>query len=216
MLLEAGTYAYDASQWRRYVLSSQAHNLVLVDGGGQQRKKHPETYVAKSPLDADFQSTEKFDFARGVYEDGFAGGIRARHTREVLFDKPNGLFIVRDQLASLDDREHLFEVARHLDAPRLLSEPQKGIYETQIANGGNLRLVTQTGDGLTCRVVKGQEKPVVQGWQPLEPLPGIRPIPCVICGRSGKRVEFLTVFQPLRTGKNCASARSISTRAPLT
>ena len=95
---------------------------MLVDGGGQQRKKHPETYVATRPLDADYQSTDMFDFARGVYEDGFAGGNRARHTREILFDKSNGLFIVRDQLVSLDDRQHLFEAIWHLDAPRLLGD----------------------------------------------------------------------------------------------
>jgi hypothetical protein len=200
LLVEGGTYTYDASPWRSYVKSSLAHNLVLVDGGGQQRKKHPVTNVADSPTDAGFLSDKNIDFARGVYDDGFEGGIRARHTREVLFDKTNKLFVVRDQLASLDGKEHLYEALWHLDAPRLLNEPERGIYETQTESGGNLRLVAQTGDGLECRVVKGQEKPVVQGWQPLEPRPGIRPIPCVICSRSGERVEFLSVFQPLLTG----------------
>ena len=41
------------------------------------------------------------------------------------------------------------------DAPRLLSEPQKGIYETQIANGGILRLVTQTGGERLCKLRPG-------------------------------------------------------------
>jgi hypothetical protein len=146
-------------------------------------------------------SAETFDFARGVYDEGFDGGARARQTREVLFDKPDKLFVVRDQLAALDDREHLCEALWHLDTPRLLREPQKGIYETQIKNGGNLRMVTQMGEGLECRVVEGQEKPVVQGWLPTEiPSRGVRPIPCIICGRSGKYVEFCTLFQPLKTG----------------
>ena len=78
---------------------------------GSTRKKHPETWLAKSPLDADFQTNDKFDFARGIYDDGFEGGIRARHTREVLFDKANKLFVVRDQLESLDGREHLYRIA---------------------------------------------------------------------------------------------------------
>jgi hypothetical protein len=201
VLVEGGTYDYDASQWRRYVLSSRAHNLVLVDGGDQKRKSVPGSRLAKAPLDAGFQSNEAFDFARGVYDEGFDGGARARHTREVLFDKSNKLFIVRDQLVALDDREHLFEALWHLDTPQLLSDPQKGVYETQIKNGGNLRMVVQTGEGLACRVVKGQEKPVVQGWLPAESPPrSVRPIPCIICGRSGKRIEFCTLFQPLVTG----------------
>ncbi len=201
LLVEGGTYDYDASQWRQYVLSSRAHNVVLVDGGGQQRKKHPESKLAKSPLDADFQTNDKFDFARGIYEEGFEGGANVRHAREILFDKSKRLFVIRDQLESLDGREHLFEALWHLDAPRLTSDPPKGIYETQTESGRNLRLVTQTGDGLNCRVVQGQEKPVVQGWLPADDPPrSVRPIPCVVCGRSGKRAEFLTVFQPLKSG----------------
>jgi hypothetical protein len=199
LLVEAGTYDYDASQWRRYVLSSRAHNLVLVDGGDQTRKKNPESKLAKGRLDAGFQTNEKFDFARGIYDEGFEGGANVRHTREVLFDKVNRLFLIRDQLESIDDREHLFEALWHLDAPKLTSDPPKGTYETQTESGHNLRLVAQTGDGLECRVVQGQEKPVVQGWLPGEPPLGVRPIPCVICARNGKKADFLTVFQPLNT-----------------
>jgi hypothetical protein len=82
-----------------------------------------------------------------------------------------------------------------------LSDPQKGTYETRNASGQNLRLVAQLGGGLECRVVEGQVEPVVQGWLPADgPSRGVRPIPCVICQREGKRAEFLTVFQPLKTG----------------
>lgn len=208
VLVEGGTYDYDASKWRRYVLSSLAHNLVLVDGAGQQRRKRPDTKLSKGPIDADFQSSDVLDFARGVYDDGFERGIRARHTREVLFDKANKLFVVRDQLAALDDKEHRYEALWHLDAPRLSCDPNAGVYETQIAGGANLRVVVEGGNGLRCRVVKGQEQPVVQGWLPTdEPRRGVRPIPCLICSRNGKRVEFLTVFQPLKTGKERRVAR---------
>jgi hypothetical protein len=121
----------------------------------------------------------------------------------VLFDKTNGLFIVRDRLESLDGRDHRYEALWHLDAPALIEEPQKGVYETRIENGPNLRLVTQVGDDLECRVVKGQEEPVVQGWIPSDDPPrSVRPIPCVICAREGRKAEFLTVFQPVKTEKD--------------
>jgi hypothetical protein len=203
LLVEGGIYPYDASKWRSYVLGSQAHNVVLVDGAEQNRRARRETFLAKEPLDADFQSNEKFDFARGVYADDFAGGIRARHEREILFDKPNGLFVIRDRLAALDGKSHLYEALWHLDTDKLHGEPAKGIYETQSAQQSNLRMVVEKAAGLECRVVEGQVEPVVQGWipRPLYEGPrGVRPIPCVICGQSGERAEFLTVFQPLKTG----------------
>ncbi|MCC6126092.1 MAG: alginate lyase family protein [Pirellulales bacterium] len=203
LLVEGGIYPYDASKWRSYVLGSQAHNVVLVDGAEQNRRARRETFLAKAPLDADFQSNARFDFARGVYEDGFAGGIRVRHEREVLFDKPNQLFVIRDRLAALDGKGHRYEALWHLDTDKLHGEPQNGIYETQSATQSNLRMVVAKAAGLECRVVEGQVEPVVQGWLPrplYEGPRGVRPIPCVICGQSGERAEFLTVFQPLKTG----------------
>jgi hypothetical protein len=198
LLVEGGSYAYDASQWRRHVLSSQAHNVVLVDGAGQQRRGRRDTFRSQDPVDAGFQSSDSLDFARGVYEGDFAGGIPARHTREVLFDKRHVLFVIRDHLAALDGREHRFESLWHVDAPQLNGDPQKGIYETQHGSGANLRIVAQTGPGLECHVVRGQEAPVVQGWMPLaHGRRGVRPIPCLVCGRSGRQVEMLTLLQPL-------------------
>ena len=200
LLVEGGSYAYDASKWRRYVLSSYAHNVVLVDGAGQRRRGKRDTYLSKSPLDCGFQTQESFDFARGVYEGGFGDGARVRHLREVLFDRPHGLFVVRDRLTALDDQDHDFEALWHLDAPELLSRPEEGIYETRHEGGANLRVVAMKGQGLQCRVVRGQEEPVVQGWLPLaHGRRGVRPAPCVVHTKRGKEVVFLTLLQPLET-----------------
>lgn len=212
LLVEGGSYAYDASKWRRYVLGSAAHNVVLVDGAGQNRGARRETRLATQPQEFGFKTTDRFDCARGVYEDGFGGGIQARHVREVLFPKPEGVFIVRDQLDAPDDRDHLFEALWHLDAPALLEQPSDGIYETRHDHGPNLRVIAQADEGLRCRVVKGQEEPVVQGWIPLEHgRRGVRPIPCLIHARTGRTVQFLTVLQPLRSAE-AARVRAVSRR----
>ena len=67
LLVEGGVYTYDASVWRKYVLSSRAHNVVLVDGLEQARRKSPrETYVVKEPLPHVWESHADFDHASGV------------------------------------------------------------------------------------------------------------------------------------------------------
>ena len=107
LLVEGGSYAYDASKWRRYVLSSAAHNLVLVDGQGQARGGQPrQNYIADKPVDVAFRSNDRYDYARGLYDEGFGKRDQrpARHTREILFLKPQRLFVVRDTLASLDGK----------------------------------------------------------------------------------------------------------------
>jgi hypothetical protein len=220
LLVEGGSYAYDASKWRRYVLASAAHNLILVDGQGQVRRGLPrESYVTTKPLDLGFRSNDRYDYARGVYDDGFGKRDQhpARHRREVLFLKPERLFVVRDTLESLDGKPHSYEALWHLDVNAVDVDAQTGIVETRDA-GANLRIVpllvgagprARPEDGQPqgvapiTRVVKGQETPTVQGWMPLgHGIRGVRPIPTVVyeC-HARESVALLTVFQPLRDGQ---------------
>ncbi len=205
LLVEGGSYAYDASKWRRYVLTSAAHNVVLVDGQGQARGGQPrQNYVTDKPLDLGFRSNDRYDYARGVYDEGFGKRDQrsVRHTREVLFLKEESLFVVRDTLESLDSKPHLYEALWHLDVNAVNVDEERGIVETHDA-GANLRIVPLCDKGLKARVVKGQETPTVQGWMPLgHGVRGVRPIPTVVYEyRSAEPVACFTVFQPLRDGK---------------
>ncbi|MCU0915891.1 MAG: heparinase II/III-family protein [Planctomycetes bacterium] len=205
LLVEGGSYAYDASKWRRYVLASEAHNVVLVDGQGQARRGSPrQSYVTDKPLDLAFRSNDRYDYARGVYEEGFGKRDQrpARHTREVLFLKPARLFVVRDTLESRDGQPHLYEALWHLDVNSVEVDADSGAVETH-DSGANLCMVASCEQGLRARVVKGQETPTVQGWLPLgHGVRGVRPIPTIVyeC-RSQETVVLVTVFQPLPDGK---------------
>jgi hypothetical protein len=205
LLVEGGSYAYDASKWRRYVLSSAAHNLVLVDGQGQARGGQPrQNYIADKPVDLAFRSNDRYDYARGIYDEGFGKRDQrpVRQTREVLFLRPERLFVVRDTLESLDGRSHLYEALWHLDVNAVDLDAEKGVVETHDP-GANLRMVPFCEKGLKARVVKGQETPTVQGWMPLgHDIRGVRPIPTIVyeCG-SAEPVTLVTVLQPLRDGK---------------
>lgn len=205
VLVEGGSYAYDASKWRRYVLSSYAHNVVLVDGQGQARRGLPRHhYVSKAPLDVAFHSDEHYDYARGVYDKGFGRRDHrpARHTREVTFLKKSGLFLVRDTLESLDGKPHSYQALFHLDAREIETDRESGVVETRDQKTANLRIVPLSKQGLKTTIVRGQETPVVQGWLPRgHGIRGVRPIPTVTYERrSANPVRFLTVFQPLRDG----------------
>ena len=159
--------------------------------------------MSKGPIDADFQSSDVLDFPAEFTTTDLKRGYH-RHTREILFDKANKLFVVRDRLAAMDDKEHRYEALWRLDAPRLSCDPNAHVYGTQITSSTNLRVVVEGGQRPAgCRVVKGQgNSPSSKvGCRRMNLAAGVRPIPCLICSRNGKRVEFLTVFQPLRTGK---------------
>jgi hypothetical protein len=205
LVVEGGSYAYDASKWRRYVLSSYAHNVVLVDGQGQKRRGLPrEQYISEKPLDLAFHSDAHHDYAREMYAGGFGrrDNCPVQHVREVAFLKQAGLFLVRDTLESLDGKSHSYEALFHLDAEKVDLDSQRGIVETADPNCANIRIVPLSGSGLQTTIIRGQEKPVVQGWLPRgHGIRGVRPIPTIVYKRrSPNRVCFLTVFQPLRRG----------------
>jgi hypothetical protein len=205
LLVEGGSYAYDASKWRRYVLSSYAHNIVLVDGQGQVRRGLPrQQYLSKEPLDVAFRSDEQYDYARGVYEQGFGKREKrpARHIREVAFLKKARLFVVRDTLESLDGQPHSYQALFHLDSEKVDLDRESGTVETQDSGTANIRITPSTHGELMTDIIRGQETPVVQGWMPSgHGIRGVRPIPTVVYERrSAKLVYFLTVLQPLRDG----------------
>ncbi|MCP4376998.1 MAG: heparinase, partial [bacterium] len=197
LLVEAGSYAYDASKWRRYVLSSYAHNVVLVDGQGQVQRGLPrQQYVSKDPVDVAFHSDADYDYARGTYDLGFGRREQrsVHHLREIVFLKKRGIFFIQDTLEPLDGKSHSYQALFHLDAKNVDVDKDSGVVETQDADVANIRIVPLMGGDLKTKVVRGQETPVVQGWLPSgHGIRGVRPIPTIVYERrSAKPVRFLT------------------------
>ena len=179
LLVEGGTYTYDASEWRRYVLSSRAHNVVFVDGLEQNRRKEPnKTFVVKTPLPHVWESNATFDHAAAVYEEGWGPEARrsVRQTRHVFYLKPD-LFIIADELEPTDGKAHTYDTLFHLDAENAAAD---GLRVATQNPGPNLTVLAFGADSV--KIVKGQKEPAVQGWLPSRSggYGGIRPIPTAI------------------------------------
>ncbi len=194
LLVEGGTYTYDASDWRRYVLSSRAHNVVLVDGLEQNRRHEPrETYVVKKPLPHIWETNADFDHAAAVYEEGWGTKSErvVKQTRHVFFVKPD-FFVIADELQPADDKPHTYESMFHLDSPDAAVD---GLRVATKNTGPNLTITAFGADGV--RIVKGQKDPV-QGWLPdhSQGYGGIRPIPTAIYKKSaaGKVAELFVLY----------------------
>jgi hypothetical protein len=203
LLVEGGVYTYDASDWRRYVLSSRAHNVVLVDGQEQSRRKSPkETYVVKTPLPIVWESHDAFDHAAAVYDEGWGSNAvcAVRHTRHVFFVKPD-LFVIADELEPKDEAVHSYEALFHLDAEEVKVD---GLQVATQNKGANLTLLAFGTDGVT--IIKGQKEPVVQGWLPdsSSGYGGIRPIPTAVYKKQAQgNVVMLYALFPSASSAPC-------------
>lgn len=205
MLVDPGTYPYDSSQWRKYVLSTRAHNTIMVDGCEQHRRDRPrQEYVLEKPMPIKWASNVEFDYASSIYDDGYAhdNSVRVKHQRSMFFVKPE-YWIVLDSLAPSDDKPHKYESMFHLDMTGAEVDAASKTVRTTDAKGANLTILPMADEGLMVNIISGQEEPIVQGWIRAGGYE-CRPIPTPIfeLERSGS-AAFGYVFYPTPAGIKC-------------
>lgn len=209
LVLDPGNFSYDRSRWRRYVLSTAAHNTVMVDGLNQHRKKKRETFFWPRPWTAPvppengaiWTSNADYDLATGSYTDGYGpeNEVAVVHERQIVFVKRENIFVITDTLTPKDGAEHVYEALFHLDAAEAaVDEPAKTV------RTDGLVVVPELENGLTVEIVKGREEEPVQGWASSP----WRAIPTAIYRKSGRGVtQFLFVLEPLAKGTQPAVSR---------
>ena len=217
LLRDTGSFAYDSSKMRRYVLSSYAHNVVLVDDLGQCRGK---TYKWEDGdinklSDLEVELGEARDVARGIYNQGFGRDLLdVTHRRTVVKIKnhPLGLktfYLIIDRLTAADGQPHTYAAHWQLEGVPLTwmpgaSTPQKGhdgpSYQSPYQYGS--RLVADYGDGVTLTLLSGengnirvgQDQPFV-GWRTPN-----RPAPAVDFTAFAPEARIVTLLYPSDAG----------------
>ena len=209
MLVDPGNYPYDSSEWRKYVLSTRAHNTIMVDGYEQHRRDRPRLeYVLSKPLPIQWASNAKYDYASSIYDDGYAhdNSIKVKHQRSVFFVKPD-YWIVVDSLTPSDDKPHKYESMFHLDMTGAEVDAATKAVRTTDAKGANLSILPMADEGIKVSIISGQEKPIVQGWMPAGGYT-CRPIPTPVFEKQqAGKASFAYVFYPTPEGGKCPIAK---------
>ncbi len=161
LLFDAGGGMYDNSEFRKYDISTFAHNTVTVDGLSQRR---PREQPPVEPVDAEWRSSAEYDFASGTYaEDYGEEGYRpAEHYRQVLFLKP-GIIIVADRLVPRDNMQHQFQSRWHLRSTSVNHDKITGAVVSADPGIPNVAVASLSRDvnvTLSC----GQKVPALSGW----------------------------------------------------
>jgi hypothetical protein len=175
LVTEAGSYNYDQSTWRAYVLGTTAHNTIAIDGKQQHRAGlAPPDF---KPCPVSWTSHALYDHARGTYDKGYQAAryvqrpyfpleyfgprdTSVTHTRDIVFVPPR-LAVVVDFLEG--SGEHEVQQYFHLDAPGAELDEETLAVRTA-GKDARLSLVPLVRDGLRASIHKGQETPAVLGW----------------------------------------------------
>ncbi|HBG26035.1 MAG: hypothetical protein A2Y10_03805 [Planctomycetes bacterium GWF2_41_51] len=156
ILVDSGRYAYRLSPERSYVVSTAAHNTILIDGQGQ---KHCERETKTSMKDQGIIS-KKYDYARGIFDNGYIDiEGQVTHTRAVVYLR-NNCWIVVDKIDT--DRLRNIQTLWHWNPDcAVISD-----YNTSLSTDsgkGNLRIVPISDMNWKLELIKGRKQPM-QGW----------------------------------------------------
>ena len=215
LLSDAGNYAYDNSEMRRFVLDTRSHNCALVDDMGQNRR---DRYSWRDePLDGfagmKWSFSPSVDTAEGVYDQGFGANLLpVTHSRKLILFK-EGLAgsqpfaLVADRFTAEDGVAHTFAPSYQLG------------FEPYTDDG--TRFTVDHGDGVTFTltasvphtVVMGQTEPVFMGWRKrYEAAAAVNeglPAPCVRYPVTGTSARMVTALCPRKgDSKTVAEVRA--------
>ena len=135
VITEGGCYAYDDSPMRMHTISSEDHNVLLIDGKGQNRRKSYEWHdeEIRKLSDLKWGVSDSVDWAEGAYDGPYGDDEEhpARWVRTVFFIKrhpviQDPLLIVVDRTES--EKEHEYCWLWHVDSERLSIAPESASY----------------------------------------------------------------------------------------
>lgn len=213
-VIDPGNYAYDSSAWRKYHIDTFAHNTVLVDSLPQRRAGQRDRwqYVVKDPLPQGFVTTAAFDYAWGIYDEGYGklDNRIASHRREVACIRagagpgwPDDFWIIVDSFQPRDEKPHTFDAMFHLNADGIEIDLAGPTVRTRNSSGSNLAILATGTAALAMTNQAGQEKPHVQGWV-RQGNYGVRPIPTPVYRlESAGAAKMVFLLYPTREGKTC-------------
>jgi hypothetical protein len=165
---------------------------------------HDPNMVSQGPIDAHWQTNAVFDFASGVYAEGYGPSHQkiATQRRDVLFLKPD-IYVVADRVNPNDSLPHQFQARWQILTTHSRKDPSTQSLITEDPGLPNISVVPMLVDHLRVESVSGQEQPEILGWNVRkDTVPPLVPATTLLqtLAGSGPHV-ILTMFVPLRAGE---------------
>lgn len=172
-----GRYTYANVPIRRYLISSEGHNVLLVDGQGQSQRAlaanlpqtapRPSEWLAQAETSDPWISTPDMDVAYGRYSGPWTEGLTGiTWERWLAFLKPNGerpgLWVIRDRVSGAG-RHDLTWLLHFFPGGIAINDATGRIITDYEAGQGNLVVAYAQPEDLAFEAVHGQADPP-RGW----------------------------------------------------
>lgn len=209
ILVDGGRYSYVGGPWRRYFVGSPSHNVILVDGAGQNARE----LEVSEPMADTFAIRPEFDYARAVFDAGYGETPgAARHTRAVFYVRGE-YWVVVDRIET--DRPRTLQALWHYHPECTVTADGTSVASND-ADKGNVRITPFGPVPWDVAIVKGREEPDIQGWWSRE-YNVKEPSPCAVyTGAVNETIIFGWVLTPGRgDAPRCGQPATITMEGPV-
>ena len=189
LLIDPGMYSYDEPLSRTYFRTSQAHNVVLIDG--REEPSPPQAKILS------WHAAPEADFVAGELLEPDGG----RHQRSVFFVRPDYWVVVDHVYGS---GEH--EISRRFHLPSGAAATVKGqAVRTGFATGTNLE-IADLSDGKVL---------LEDGWVPTGPATAEKGQVVTLTNRATLPAVFCTVLTPFEDASRLPGFERVVANNPL-
>ncbi len=173
-LVDPGRHLYDwsARSFYPYLITTRAHSTIMVDGEGQNSRAHPNTWIAKAPLDIEWSASDEEVRAAGTYDFGYGknNAIKVVHRREIVFVRER-CWVIFDTLTG--DGDHSIESRFQFAPGKVVLDGTR--VRTENSDANLLLWPVGAGDVTDTHIEEGQENPrggwYSDGYNKIEPAP---------------------------------------------
>jgi hypothetical protein len=159
LLVDAGRFAYTgevAEKFRPYARGSESHNVLLFDGKGQDAGP---THATAALENKHYKITEDFDYASSSFDRFVDIEGKVSHTRTVFYVRGE-FWVVVDKIST--ERPRKIEALWHWHPESEVIRDKLTVKTNNMK--GNLAIIPIGNHDFQIQMVKGQEKPQIQGW----------------------------------------------------
>jgi hypothetical protein len=186
-LIDPGTYCYHTDpEWRRYFLSSKAHNTITVNNENQAAYVGPTLWLDhyRSKVN-DFGINDKYDFV--IAEHNGYRKFNVKHQRKVEFFKLKKQIVITDQIVNSDNKDLLIEMPFHIN-PKV--EYKLSQNTLTLNSETNKTVLVILDEQLTWEIYEGELSPIM-GWYSSS---FYEKVPAPVCLGSIKRSSSLRLI----------------------
>ena len=167
-----GRFTYEHVPRRKFLTNSEGHNVVLIDGQGQNlRSSDPDRsgWIATEPTTDPWISTPELDVAEGEFAGPWTEGLEGLNwKRRMAFHKPDesvgrpGFWVVKDSFDGAGEHELRFLL--HFLPGEIKWDDATGTIVSEFeGDGGNVIVTFADPDDMNFDCARGQDDPP-RGW----------------------------------------------------